>query len=167
MSSCHRQRSVCRQVGIAVAVVAALVTGIAVGVTVNPGAAEAQPADRSFASGTGIILNYVKPDSTSDFEAVMTKLGDALWESDNEVRQQQALGWKVYRAREPGAGNSVLYVWVVDPAVAEADYGVATILSEAFPAEVQGLYETFSETYAGGQARLNLDLVTDFSSGGP
>lgn len=164
MGSCDRQRSVRRRVGIVFAIVAALVVGIAVGVTVNPGAAEAQPAARTFASGTGIMLNYIKAESASDFEAVMRKLGDALRESDNEARQQQAIGWKVYKAREPGPNGSALYVWVVDPTVPEADYAVTMILSEAFPAEVQGLYETFRDAFAGGQSMINLDLVADFAS---
>ena len=70
---------------------------------------------------------------------------------------------KVYKAREAGPGGSTLYVWFLDPAVSGADYAVAQILNEAFPAEVQGLYETFNGSFAPGQqAMINLDLVLDF-----
>ena len=59
-------------------------------------------------------------------------------------------------------GGSVLYVWFIDPAVSGADYAVSQILNEAFPAEVQELYERFNGSFAGGQSMVNLDLVVEF-----
>ncbi len=109
-----------------------------------------------------MMLNYVKADATNDFEAVMRKLAEALQQSENAERRQQAEGWKVYKAQEPGQGGSVLYVWFIDPTVSGADYAVSQILNEAFPAEVQQLYEQFNGSFAGGQAMVNLDLVVDF-----
>ena len=53
-------------------------------------------------------------------------------------------------------------MWFVDPTVSGADYAVSQILNEAFPAEVQALYEAFSNSFAGGQAMVNLDLVVGF-----
>ncbi len=156
-----RQTSVRRHVGVGCAIIATLVTGIVMGMTFHLDTAEAQ-ASRSFSGGTGLIMNYVKPDATEDFEAVMRKLGDALHQSDNPERVRQAEGWKIYRAQEPGPSNSVLYVWFVDPTVSGADYAVSQILNEAFPAEVQALYEAFSNSFAGGQAMVNLDLVVGF-----
>ncbi len=143
------------------AVIVALVTGVVLGMALTTYRAEAQAA-RTFSGGTGMMLNYIKPEATDDFEAVMTKLGEALQASDNAERGQQAQGWKIYRAEEPGPNNSVLYVWFLDPVVANADYAVSQILNEAFPTEVQALYETFSTSFAGGQSMINLDLVADF-----
>ena len=143
------------------AVIVALVTGVVLGMALTTYRAEAQAA-RTFSGGTGMMLNYIKPEATDDFEAVMTKLGEALQASDNAERGQQAQGWKIYRAEEPGPNNSVLYVWFLDPVVANADYAVSQILNEAFPTEVQALYETFSTSFAGGQSMINLDLVVDF-----
>jgi hypothetical protein len=54
----------------------------------------------------------------------------------------------------------VLYVSIVDPAVKGADYTVSTILSEAFPTEVQALYKTYSEAYV-SQNLINLSLMLD------
>ena len=150
-----------KQVWVGFAIIAALVTGVVVGTTFHPGTAEAQ-ASRTFSGGSGMMLNYVKADATDDFEAVMRKLGEALQESDNADRNRQAQGWKIYRAKEPGPNNSVLYVWFIDPAVSGADYAVSQILNEAFPAEVQALYDSFSNSFAGGQSMVNLDLVVDF-----
>jgi len=141
--------------------VTVLVTGVVLGMVFATNTAEAQGA-RTFSSGSGMMLNYINAANTDDFEAVMRKLAEALQTSDSTERNQQAEGWKVYRAQEPGPNNSVLYVWFIDPAVANADYAVSQILNEAFPSEVQALYEQFNGSFSGGQAMVNLDLVVDF-----
>ena len=138
-----------------------LVTGFILGMNFTATTAEAQ-AGRTFTGDSGIMFNYIKSNATQDFENVMQKVAEALQNSDNAERQQQAQGWKVYRAQEPGQGGSVLYVWVIDPAVSGADYAVSQILNEAFPGEVQQLYEQFSASFAGGQMPVNLDLVMEF-----
>ena len=79
------------------AVIVALVTGVVLGMALTTYRAEAQAA-RTFSGGTAMMLNYIKPEATDDFEAVMTKLGEALQASDNSERGQQAAGWKIYRA---------------------------------------------------------------------
>jgi hypothetical protein len=114
---------------------------------------------RVFASDAGIVLNFIKPDKTADFEAVIAKLQEALQKSDKPERKQQAATWKVFRASEPGANGSVLYVFTIDPAVKGADYAVSTILAEAFPTEVQALYKSYAEAYSTGQNYVNLKLV--------
>ena len=143
------------------AVVAVLVTGVVLGMVFATNTAEAQGA-RTFSSQSGMMLNYINAANTDDFEAVMRKVAEALQNSDDADRNRQADGWKVYRAKEPGTNNSVLYVWFLDPAVANADYAVSQILNEAFPSEVQALYEQFNGSFAAGQAMVNLDLVVDF-----
>ncbi len=160
MRSFQNNRSA-RRMLVGCAIVTALVTGVVLGVAFTTNTAEAQAA-RTFSGGTGMMLNYIKTDATDDFEDVMRKLGEALTSSENAERNRQAQGWKVYRAQEPGPNNSVLYVWFIDPTISGADYAVSQILNEAFPAEVQGLYESFSGSFAGGQSMVNLDLVVDF-----
>jgi hypothetical protein len=127
------------------------------------GAAEQQaaqaPPGRSFSSDAGIIFNVIKPDKTADFEMIMGKLKEALQKSEDPARKQQAAGWKVFKSIEPGPNGNVLYLFVMDPAVKGADYSVSKILSEVFPSEVQDLYKTFSDAYAGGQNIINLQLV--------
>ena len=154
-------RSARRHVWMGCALVAALVTGVVIGIAFTTTTVEAQAA-RTFSGSQGLMLNYVKRGSTGDFERVMRRLAEALQNSENAERRQQAQGWKVYRAQEAGPNNSVLYVWFIDPAVSGADYAVSQILNEAFPTEVQQLYETFSGAFAGGQSMVNLDLVVDF-----
>ncbi len=147
-------------VGCVLAVV--LAVGILIGMAFTATTSEAAQAARSFTTPTGMILNYVKRGSTGDFEGVMAQLGEALQKSEAPNRRAQARGWKVYRAREAGPNNSVLYVWFIDPTVSGADYAVSQILSEAFPVEVQQIYERFNDAFAGGQAMVNLELITSF-----
>ena len=48
------------------------------------------------------------------------------------------------------------------PTVPDANYAISMILNEAFPAEVQGLYDAFSGAYNGGQSIMNLEPVAGF-----
>ena len=139
-----------------------LLLASATGLAAQEAAAPAPtPANvRVFASDAGLVLNFIKPDRTADFEAVMAKLHVALQKSDKPERKQQAASWKVMRALEPGANGSVLYVFLIDPAVKGADYTVSTILAEAFPEDVQALYKQYADSYASGQNFVNLTLVS-------
>jgi hypothetical protein len=122
--------------------------------------ASAAASVRMFGSDAGMVLNFIKPERTDDFEAVVGKLKEALQKSEQPERKQQAATWKVFRAVEPGANDSVLYVFTIDPAVKGADYTVSTILAEAFPTEVQALYKQYADAYATGQNFVNLSLVS-------
>ncbi len=120
---------------------------------------EATAAGRVFGSDAGMVLNFIKPDKTADFEAIVRKLKEALDRSDKPERRQQASSWKVFRAVEPAANGNVLYVFAIDPAVKGADYTVSTILAEAFPTDVQTLFKRYADSYATGQNFVNLTLV--------
>jgi pyruvate/2-oxoglutarate dehydrogenase complex dihydrolipoamide acyltransferase (E2) component len=123
--------------------------------------AQTAPAARVFASDAGMVLNFIKPDKTADFEAVMAKLKDALNKSEKPERKQQAASWKIFKSPEPAQNGNVLYVFVIDPAVKNADYTVSTILAEVFPQEVQTLYKQYADAYASGQNFVNLTLVSN------
>ena len=127
-------------------------------------AAQAQaPTKRVFASDAGMVLNFIKPDKTADFEAVMVKLKEALQKSDKPERKQQAASWKVFKSPDP-AGANVLYVFVIEPSVKDADYTVSNILAEVFkPEDLNVIYKQYAESYAQGQNIINLNLTMDFS----
>jgi hypothetical protein len=115
---------------------------------------------RVFAAEQGVIFNAIKPDKVMDFETVIGKLRDALATSKNPIRNQQGWGWKIFRATEPGPNGSALYVFIMDPVVKGADYGIAKILSEAYPAEITDLYRMYSGAFAtAGQTLLNLKPI--------
>jgi hypothetical protein len=137
----------------------------AAGSAAQPGAPPAQaapPTKRVFASDAGMVLNFIKPDKTADFEAVMGKLKEALMKSDKPERKQQAASWKVFKSPDP-AGSNVLYVFIIEPAVKDADYTVSNILAEVYkPEELNVIYKQYAESYAQGQNIINLNLTTDF-----
>src|SRR5438445_7463807 len=144
-------------------VIGVLSTAMAQAQAQAPPAQQAQdaPTVRVFASDAGMVLNFIKPDKTADFEAIMAKLKEALQKSTKPERKQQAASWKVFKSPEPAQGGNVLYVFIIDPSVKGADYTVSTILAEAFPAEVQAIYKQYADAYASGQNFVNLTLVTD------
>jgi hypothetical protein len=123
--------------------------------------AQAAPTARTFGNDAGMVLNFIKPDKTADFEAVVGKLKEALAKSDKPERKDQAKSWQVFKSPDPAAGGNVLYVFLINPAVKGADYTVSNILAEAFPTEVQTLYKQYAEAYASGQNFVNLALVSD------
>ena len=149
-----------RRVPAAVLVAAAFGTGVVWGGTgvvrgMTRGAIETQ-TPRVFSAGTGMVLDYVTSGQTAAFEGAMERVGEALTTSERADRGRQAAGWKIYKAAEPLDGGVVLYISILDPVVSGADYWVPQILNEAFPAEVQALYETYAGAFADGQIFLNL-----------
>ncbi|HVC20262.1 MAG TPA: hypothetical protein VNE16_09300 [Vicinamibacterales bacterium] len=122
-----------------------------------------KPTGMVFGSDAGIVFNTIKPGKTADFEMIMGKLKQALQSSTNPQRKQQAASWKVFKSVEPGPNGNALYLFVIDPAVPNADYTVAKILDEAFPQQIEQLYKTFASCYVpGGQSVVNLKLVDNF-----
>jgi hypothetical protein len=114
---------------------------------------------RIFPNDAGMVLNFIKPDKTADFEMIMGKLKEALMKSEKPERKQQAAGWKVFKSADP-AGANTLYVYVIDPSVKGADYQVSNILAEAFPAaEANEMLKKYADCYAQGMNILNLTLL--------
>ena len=107
----------------------------------------AVPAALPMAGPTGMVYHAIKADKTAEFEAVMTRLRDLLAVSSDEARRKQGAGWRVFRQATPLADGSVLYVSVLDPVVANAEYDVPRLLAEAAPAEAAQLYQQFRDAH--------------------
>ena len=125
------------------------------------------PQTRVMAADAGLIFFPVRPERTGDFEKIVAKLREALASSEDPVRRQQAEGWKVFKAVEPGPNNTALYVFLLDPAVKGSDYAFWKAMYDAFPADVQELYRLYTAASGGGQTLLNLQLVADFGAAPP
>jgi len=151
---------------IALGLAAGVLSATAVFAQTPPAAApaqQAQPAQPSpfvFPGDGGVILNFVKADKTADFEMVLGKLKEALAKSEKPERKAQAAGWKVFKASEAGPGGAVIYVFVMDPVAKGAEYSVGNILVEAFGAEGQTLYKTYSDSYGNPAIGALLHLTT-------
>lgn len=114
---------------------------------------------RTFTAPTGIIFSAVRPDRVVDFEMVIGYLEAALEKSMDSGVRAQALGWRVFKATEPGPNSTVLYVFLIDPTVSGAEYGLGRILSDAYPDRIQEIWKLYTGALAGGGSLLNLTPV--------
>jgi hypothetical protein len=114
---------------------------------------------RSFTAKTGLLFNSVRPERVVDYETVIGLLQDALKKSTDPAVRAQAAGWRVFKATEPGPNGLVMYVFVIDPAIPGADYGLGRILSDAYPDRIQEIWKLYTGALAGGGNLLNLSPV--------
>jgi hypothetical protein len=101
----------------------------------------------------------VRPDRVVDFEIVIAYLQAALEKSTDARVREQAAGWRVFKATEPGPNSTVLYVFLIDTTVVGADYGLGRILSDAYPDRIQDIWKLYTGALAGGGSLLNLTPV--------
>ena len=149
----HRLRGPLPRVAALVAV--AFVAGVGWGAARTT----AQPGSRVFTADVGMVISHVKAGQAVAFERTMKRVGEALTISKEFDRRRQAVTWKIYKASDPLDGGALLYISLLDPVVPGADYWVPQILNEAFPTEVQELYETYAASFAEGQGQLLMNLT--------
>src|SRR4051812_10616067 len=126
----------------------------------TPAAPPAAPATRTFTAPVGLLFNTVRPDKVADFERVVGFLQAALEKSSDAKDREQAKGWRIFRAAEPGPANTVLYVFVLDPAVPGVDYGLGRILAEAYDTtQLQEIWRLYTGAVTSGGTLLNLSPV--------
>ena len=115
----------------------------------------------SFTAPAGIIFNAVRPERVADFEKLIGYLQAALATSSDATVRAQAEGWRVLKASETGPNGVVLYVFVFDPTVAGADYGLGRILAAAYPdqTKLQEIWKLYTDSLATGGSLLNLTPV--------
>jgi hypothetical protein len=111
------------------------------GQVVDPPAPAGQAAALDYAfpgAAAGMLFFHVHAEKTAQFEAVVARIAQVLGASEDPVRQQQAIGWRVFRSLEEHANR--IYVFVFDPVMPGVDYDPVKILSDGAPEEVQALY---------------------------
>ena len=130
-----------------------LMTGIALaGFTLaGAGVAAAQEPDKPVLTLEGdaaVITLLIKPDKTAEFEAVITKLKEALGKSEKAERKQQLAGLKVFKSPQQ-VNNSAVYVFLIDPVVKDQEYGITRLIAEVFPVEVQEVFQKYKDSFNG------------------
>jgi hypothetical protein len=125
-----------------------------------PGTPPQPPQPRTFTAPVGLLFNTVRADRVDDFEKAMGYLQAALAASTDERVRAQAAGWRIFKATEAAPGGAVLYVFLLDPTVMGADYGLGRILADAYPdqAKLQEIWKLYSSSVTGGSL-LNLTPV--------
>ena len=112
------------------------------------GQAQSQAPVFSLNGDAAIVTVLIKPDKTADFELVLSRLKDALAQSDNPKRKAQAAGWRVFKSSELAQGNAV-YVMRIDPVIKGEEYDITRLIAEVFPVEVQGLFLKYKDAFIG------------------
>jgi hypothetical protein len=128
----------------------------------QPAGAAAAPAPvltRTFTAPAGMIFTAVRPERVVDFEKVMAYFQAALEKSTDPTVREQAAGWRIFKATETAQGGTVLYLYVLDPAVMGPDYGIGKILADAYPKEAEQLWKLYLGAVMGGGSLLNLTPV--------
>ncbi|MGE4066558.1 MAG: hypothetical protein AB7H88_07245 [Vicinamibacterales bacterium] len=125
------------------------------------------PAEVTFPGEAGMLLVPVKPDKTADYEAAIAALHEALHGSADPARRALAEGWVVFKAEEPDGKGNVLYVHVLRPVVAGADYRPSRLLDEALAAAPGELLGKYREAFAGPPTKLSLSVLADLATEPP
>jgi hypothetical protein len=94
------------------------------------------------------ITVLIKPDKTAEFEAVLTKVKEALAKSEKAERKQQAAGWTVFKANQAVNGNTA-YIMLINPVVKGQEYDITRLIAEVFPVEVQEFFQKYKDSFAG------------------
>ena len=116
-----------------------------------------QPKESAFTldGNTALWSIAIRPEQTQAFEQVMAKLREALTNSEDPQRRQQAEGWTIVRLSTPMPDGAIPYVHVINPVVRGANYSIMQILYDEFPDERRSLYDLYR-----GAFDRNLSLAT-------
>ena len=120
-------------------------------------------AARTFTAPIGMLFNTVRPDKAADFEKLVAAVRKTLESSTDAKLQAIAKGLRFYKATELGPGNSVVYVFLVDPTVPGEDYGLGRILSSGSTdaAALQEIWKLYTGSVTSGGSLMNLSPIPE------
>jgi hypothetical protein len=120
-------------------------------------------AARTFTAPVGLLFNTVRADKAVDFERLVANVRKTLESSTDPALQAMGKGWRFYKATEPGPGNSVLYVFIVDPTVPGEDYGLGRVLASGSTDTValQEIWKLYTSSVTAGGSLLNLSPIPE------
>ena len=102
----------------------------------------------AFQNDAGLIIFYIKPDKTADFEDLMTKLKDGLAKMEAPEAKQQAASMKLFKNPVVANATVAVYVLFADPAVKSVEYWFLPILYKAYPNDAQALFAKWQDVKA-------------------
>jgi hypothetical protein len=123
----------------------------------NQSAAQPQdPAAVFFTTEAGLVLHAVKPASAADYELAVVALKEALAKSDDEQTQKLAASWRIYKAAEPDAKASVIYVHLLQPAIEGVDYRPSLWLDKLLAGAPAEMLAKYRDSFAAPPTKLSL-----------
>jgi hypothetical protein len=114
------------------------------------------PAAATFTTEQGLLLVAVKPDKVADYEAVIVALQEALAAADDEDVRKLASGWRVYKAADLDAKANAIFVHILMPAIAGADYRPSLWLDKLLAGAPAELLAKYRDAFATPPAKLPL-----------
>lgn len=120
--------------------------------------APAKPA-LAFQNDAGLIIFYIKPDKTADFEDLMNKLKEGLSKMEAPEAKQQAASMKLFKNSAAG-GTVAVYVLFADPVVKNVEYWFLPILYKAYPNDGQALLAKWQDAKAAQPAQPTIFDLT-------
>jgi hypothetical protein len=122
------------------------------------------PAAATFAADVGLLVVTVKPDKTTDYEDVIRALQDALSKATDEKHRSIAKGWRVYKSTEAADKKAnVVYVHVIQPTVAGADYRPSLLLDELLAGAPAEMLAKYRDAIAGAPSKLGMTELANMS----
>ena len=127
--------------------------------------AQQAPQKTTFAGDMVIWAFNVNADKAADYEAVVAKLKDSLAKSERPEAKQQLAGWKVMKNAQAQPDGSLVYIHVISPVVADADYSITNIVYDVVkdPAEQTAFYEQYRGAVKAALFMIQGPLTADFS----
>jgi hypothetical protein len=122
----------------------------------NQSPSSQDPAAVVFATEAGMVLHAVKPGSVADYEAAILQLKEALAKAEDSEVQALARGWRVYKATEPDAKSSVIFVHMLDPAMPGVDYRPSLWLDKLLNGAPADLLAKYRDAFAVPPSKLSL-----------
>ncbi len=117
----------------------------------------------AFTDDAGMLLIQIKPDQAATFEEFVRSLNARLLATSDPILRRQAEGYSIYRASEPLATGTLMYVVLADPALKGAEYELVMMQHRLMTPAEQGAPETaemfkrFVGAFGpGGYNKLNL-----------
>jgi hypothetical protein len=103
----------------------------------TPPAAPKPQGDFEFTTEIGAFVVVVKADQVAAFDAAMTKLKQTLNADKDTARRALASAWRVLKSSEKPTNDTVLYIWLIEPAAKDVSYDPIALMKASAPGEVQ------------------------------
>lgn len=123
---------------------------------VNTTPAFPDPAVVNFTSPVGMLIVTVKAAKVADYESAIVALQDALSKSTDPAKREQAAGWRVLKADTPDSKSNAIFIHLLEPAIAKADYRPSLLLDQLLEEAPGDLLSKYRDAIAGGPNKLEL-----------
>lgn len=127
--------------------------------------AAAPPQKTTFSGDVAVLAYAVNADKTGDYEKVVAAVKESLSKSPRPEAKQQLAGWKVMKNSAAQPDGSILYIHVISPVVADADYSITNIVYETVtdPMERLNFYNLYRGALKQALFVIQGPLTSDFS----